>query len=172
MGAAYFIDLERQIDGLDHMDMSGKMLAKNAERLEAAAATVGVPPVENFISAPPEDIADLLGMEPVELEDSASLPAEMRAMVEEMNVEMNAALGETQAALEGAIKESGGQIPPEQWFPAGEGLSCVRPLLDHVRNNADGYYRQAALIADMERVEEILERADREGVRFHFSVDF
>jgi hypothetical protein len=154
------------------MDMNGKMLAKNAERLEATAATVGVPPIENFISAPPEDIADLLGVEPVELEDSSNLPAEMRAMVEEMNLEMNAVISETQDALESVINESGGEIPPEQWFPARDGLSCVRSLLDHVRKNPSGYLRQADLIADMERVEEILERADREGVGFHFGVDY
>ena len=71
MGAAYYIALEREIDGLDTM-MDGKALSRNIESLDAVAEKLAVRPLSDFVSIPPEEIAELLedttGMElrPVE----------------------------------------------------------------------------------------------------------
>lgn len=60
MGAAYYIVLEKAIDGLDTM-MNGKSLARQIEPLDEAAKKLGVRPLSNFVSIPPEDIAEMLG---------------------------------------------------------------------------------------------------------------
>lgn len=59
MGSAYFIVLERKIDGLDTM-MDGKLLARAAEGLDAVAREVGVRPISEFISIDPEQAAEFM----------------------------------------------------------------------------------------------------------------
>lgn len=59
MGAAYYIVLEREIDGLDTM-MDGKRLSRSIESLDVAAERLGVRQLSEFVSIPPEEIAELL----------------------------------------------------------------------------------------------------------------
>lgn len=59
MGAAYFIVLDRKIEGLNTR-MDGKMLARAAGRLEALARQLGVRPLSEFISADLEAAADFV----------------------------------------------------------------------------------------------------------------
>jgi len=59
MGAAYFIVLERDIDGLDAM-IDGKMLASTAEVLDALAPQLGVRPISEFISVDPIQAAEFM----------------------------------------------------------------------------------------------------------------
>ena len=172
MGVAYYIALEQEIVGLDHLNMDGKILAKNAELLEGTAASLGVPTLETFISVPPEDIAELLGMEPIELENLVNAPDEARAMMEQLNAEMNQALQEFQSELEIVKSDGDGEIPPEQWFSAKVGLVSIQSLLNHVRNNLDEYHRPVDLVADLDRLREILNIAEEKNVRFHLSIDF
>jgi hypothetical protein len=72
MGAAYFIVLEREIDGLDSM-IDGKLLAKSAEVLDAIAPTLGIRPVSEFISIDPEQAAEFMVAEGMDV-DPAKLP--------------------------------------------------------------------------------------------------
>jgi hypothetical protein len=70
MGAAYFIVLEREIEGLDTI-IDGKLLARTAETLDAIAAQLGVRPISEFISVDPQAAADFLegeGMDVGEIE--------------------------------------------------------------------------------------------------------
>ena len=60
MGAAYYIVLEKKIDGLDTM-MDGKSLSQQMEFLDAAAQELGVRPLTEFISMDDDALADLLG---------------------------------------------------------------------------------------------------------------
>lgn len=60
MGAAYYIVLEREIDGLDTM-IDGKALSRHMETLDETAQYLGVRPLSEFFSTTPEDIADVLG---------------------------------------------------------------------------------------------------------------
>ncbi len=60
MGAAYYIALEKKIDGLDTM-MDGKMLSRHIESLDSAAQQLGVRPLSEFISMGADAFADVLG---------------------------------------------------------------------------------------------------------------
>jgi hypothetical protein len=62
MGAAYYIVLEREIDGLDTM-MDGKSLSQHVEALDAAATKLGVKPLSEFFSMSTDELADILGDE-------------------------------------------------------------------------------------------------------------
>jgi hypothetical protein len=73
MGAAYFIVLEKKIDGLDTM-MDGKSLSRHLEALDEAAKKLGVRPLSEFYSVSTDELADSLGEE--ELVDSKPWPSE------------------------------------------------------------------------------------------------
>jgi hypothetical protein len=62
MGAAYYIVLEKEIDGLDTM-MDGKMLSKNVKTLDETAKKLGVRPLSKFFSMDNDAIANILGDE-------------------------------------------------------------------------------------------------------------
>jgi len=59
MGAAYFIALERKIDGLDTM-MDGKNLSRHIETLDTAARQAGVRPLSEFFSVTPEQASEFM----------------------------------------------------------------------------------------------------------------
>jgi hypothetical protein len=59
MGSAYYIVLERDIDGLDTM-IDGKSLARNIETLDKAASELGVRPLSEFFSMSPEALAEFM----------------------------------------------------------------------------------------------------------------
>jgi hypothetical protein len=59
MGAAYFIVLEKEIEGLDTM-MDGKSLSRHIEALDAAARQLGVRPLSEFFSIDPEMAAEFM----------------------------------------------------------------------------------------------------------------
>ena len=59
MGAAYFIVLERKIDGLD-TSMDGKSLSRHIESLDEAARRLGVRPLSEFFSVDPKQAADFM----------------------------------------------------------------------------------------------------------------
>lgn len=60
MGAAYYIVLEEEIEGLDSL-VDGKALARQIEALDAAAQELGVRPLSEFISMDADSLEDLLG---------------------------------------------------------------------------------------------------------------
>jgi hypothetical protein len=67
MSAAYFIVLEREIDGLGTM-IDGKSLSRHIQSLDAAALTLGVRPLSEFLSMAPENLAGVIdGADAVEL---------------------------------------------------------------------------------------------------------
>ena len=74
MGIAYFIVLERAIEGLDTMAIDGKCLAGASEVLDATALQLGVRPVSEFISADPEQAIEFLKSEGAEVDDIESPP--------------------------------------------------------------------------------------------------
>ena len=59
MGAAYFIVLERKIDGVD-AGMDGKSLSRHTESLDEAARQLRVCPLSEFFSADPEQMAEFM----------------------------------------------------------------------------------------------------------------
>ena len=67
MGAANYIVLEKEIAGLDTM-IDGKSLSRHMESLDAAARQLGVRPLSEFFSMPPDELAEFMdGADDVEL---------------------------------------------------------------------------------------------------------
>jgi hypothetical protein len=79
MGAAYYIVLEREIDGLDSF-VNGKAVARESDRLESVTKSIGLRDINEFVSANPDDLvamAEGLGIElPVEPPPEAWFAAE------------------------------------------------------------------------------------------------
>src|ERR1041385_4865730 len=73
MGAAYFIVLERKIDGLD-TGMDGKSLSRHLDSLDDAARELGVRPLSEFFSADPSQLAEFMEAEGVDVGDVAPPP--------------------------------------------------------------------------------------------------
>jgi hypothetical protein len=67
MGAAYYITLEREIEGF-HSMTDGKALIAASDKLEKVARKLQVTPLGGFVSAGAEELEDLLG------EDAADVP--------------------------------------------------------------------------------------------------
>ena len=83
-------------------------------------------------------------------------------------------LSESQAALIAQLKADGFdpakmRLPPEQWFPAAEGLKSVRALFEHVSANLNDFKQPNPLLRDLKAAEALLAAAEAAGVRFHFT---
>lgn len=83
-------------------------------------------------------------------------------------------LSENPAALIAQLKEDGFdpakmRVPPEQWFPAADGLAVVRALIEHVGANLNDFKQPNPILRDLKAVEALLAAADAAGVRFHFT---
>ncbi|HEX3357389.1 MAG TPA: hypothetical protein VHS31_10500 [Tepidisphaeraceae bacterium] len=83
-------------------------------------------------------------------------------------------LSESQAALIEQMKSEGFdpskmRLPPEQWFPAADGLKTVRALAEHVAANLNNFKQPNPLIRDLKAAEALLTAADAAGVKFHFT---
>jgi hypothetical protein len=59
MGLAHYIVLEKEIDGLD-TKMDGKRLSQHIDTLDQTARRLGVHPLSEFFSMPPEDLAEFI----------------------------------------------------------------------------------------------------------------
>lgn len=59
MGSAYYIVLEKEIDGLT-TSMDGKSLSLHITLLDKAAGELGVRPLSEFFSMPPNELADFM----------------------------------------------------------------------------------------------------------------
>jgi hypothetical protein len=67
MGSAYYIALEKEIDGLD-TTIDGKAISKNIETLDETARKLGVRPLSEFFSMDNDAVADALGEDMANLE--------------------------------------------------------------------------------------------------------
>lgn len=61
------------------------------------------------------------------------------------------------------------RIPPEQWFPAAEGLKTVRALAEHVTAHLNDFKQPNPILRDLKAAEALLEKADAAGIRFHLT---
>src|SRR5690349_9937892 len=73
MGAAYFIVLEREIDGLD-TSMDGKSLSQHIDSLDDAARQLGVRPLSEFFSIDPEQLSEFMEGEGIDVGDVTPTP--------------------------------------------------------------------------------------------------
>ena len=61
------------------------------------------------------------------------------------------------------------RLPPEQWFPAADGLATVRALSEHVTAKLNDFKQPNPILRDLKAAETLLAAADAAGVRFHFT---
>src|SRR5688572_20446810 len=83
-------------------------------------------------------------------------------------------LSENPAALIAQLVEDGFdpakmRVPPEQWFPAADGLAVVRALVEHVGANLNDFKQPNPILRDLKAAEALLAAAEAAGVRFHFT---
>lgn len=83
-------------------------------------------------------------------------------------------LSENQAALIAQLEADGFdpskmRLPPEQWFPAAEGLKSVRALFEHVSANLNDFKQPNPILRDLKAAEALLTAASAAGVRFHLT---
>ncbi len=141
MGAAHYVALEREIDGLETL-MNGKALAyadfgdECEATLAQIAARIGVTPLTNYLSSDPVDILGLMGYDP---EDAPQ-----------------------------HIRDS---LPAEEWFDPADGLNCARALIPYLQEHPSVVPDAEWVIADLEDVIRILTAAQTAGVRWHLAVD-
>jgi hypothetical protein len=88
--------------------------------------------------------------------------------------QMTSLLSENPAALIAQLKEEGFdpgkmRIPPEQWFPAAEGLKTFRALAEHITANLNDFKQPNPILRDLKAAEALLVQADAAGVRFHLT---
>ena len=91
------------------------------------------------------------------------------------NVEaLTAMLSESQATLIEQLKADGFdptkmRLPPEQWYPAANGLRTVRALIEYVSEKLNDFKQPNPILRDLRWHEATLAAAETAGVRFHFT---
>jgi len=83
-------------------------------------------------------------------------------------------LSESHAALIEQLKSEGFdpskmRLPPEQWYPAAEGLKTVQGLSAHVTANLNDFKQPNAILRDLKAAETLLSEAQSQNVPFHFT---
>lgn len=83
-------------------------------------------------------------------------------------------LSESQAVLIEQMKADGFdpskmRLPPEQWFPAADGLKTVRALHAHVSAYLNDFKQPNPILRDLKAAETLLVAAETAGARFHFT---
>jgi hypothetical protein len=83
-------------------------------------------------------------------------------------------LSENPAALIAQLIEEGFdparmRFPAEAWFPASDGLTTVRALVEQVSANLNNFKQPNPILRDLKAAGELLSAADAAGVRFHFT---
>jgi len=83
-------------------------------------------------------------------------------------------LSESQAALIAQLKADGFdptkmRLPPEQWFPASDGLKTVRAIAEYVSANLNDFKQPNPILRDLKAAESLLTAAESAGVKFHFT---
>jgi len=83
-------------------------------------------------------------------------------------------LSESQAALREQLLAEGFdpakmRLPPEKWYPAGDGLTTVRALHEYVYANLNNFKQPNPILRDLKAAEALLVAANEAGVKFHFT---
>lgn len=83
-------------------------------------------------------------------------------------------LSESQAILIEQMKAQGFdpskmRLPPEQWFPATEGLKTVRAIAEYIAANPNDFKQPNPLLRDLKAAEALLTAAEAANIRFHFT---
>jgi len=98
VGAAYYIVLEKEVEGLESL-MDGKSLSRHIESLDAEARQLGVRPLSEFFSIAPEQASEFMEGEGVDAADM-ELPHLQQFSAEEGLTTVRALLSQSQAHAE------------------------------------------------------------------------
>ena len=134
MAQAILITLEREVPGASAAyakGATGKALAREADRIDAAARRRSVATPTSLLSENPA------------------------ALIEQLKAD--------------GFDPSRMGVPPEQWFPAADGLRTVRALIEHVGANLNDFKQPNPILRDLKAAEALLAAAEAAGVRFHFT---
>ncbi|MGQ0801080.1 MAG: hypothetical protein ACT4NL_13360 [Pseudomarimonas sp.] len=74
--------------------------------------------------------------------------------------------------LEDEDVEEPDSLPPEQWFPAEEGLNWTTKLAEYLRANPTVIKGSSEVVVDLAEYEVVFNGLQARGVRWHFQVDF
>lgn len=61
------------------------------------------------------------------------------------------------------------RLPPEQWYPAADGLKTIRGLAEHVSAKLNDFKQPNPILRDLKAKEALLAAAEKAGVKFHFT---
>ena len=83
-------------------------------------------------------------------------------------------LSESHAALIEQLKADGFdpskmRLPPEQWYPASDGLKSIRALAAHATAHLNDFKQPNPILRDLKTADALLSAAETAGVRFHFT---
>jgi len=145
MGIMTFVTLEKPIRGLKD-DMSGKALAWCQLQIDALARRLGLQSLDDFISCPPEDLAELM-------EDLKTPTGEAIELPEEQWFDAEDGLGTVRGLL-AHLRENPAAIAK----------------LDRVDRDDPGL--GDAVVEDLESAERLLSAAAKRKVRFHLTCTY
>ena len=76
--------------------------------------------------------------------------------------------------LEDFLEDEGieGELPKEEWFEAEAGLSLVRPLIAHLKENPTAIEASDAILSDLIEYETVLVVLAQKKSKWHFAIDF
>jgi hypothetical protein len=60
------------------------------------------------------------------------------------------------------------RLPPEQWFPAADGLATLRALAEHVTAHLNDFKQPNPILRDLKAADALLTAAHAASVQFHF----
>ena len=118
MSAAFFIVLDLENPGFDAM-VNGKFLAQDAKRLEKIAKSLGIRPLEDYVSYSPEEARAMmedLGTDPDEIEN-LELP-EQKWYDPQEGLDLVSKLAAHVQANESAVKNAKGVLSDFDEFKA------------------------------------------------------
>jgi hypothetical protein len=83
-------------------------------------------------------------------------------------------LSESQAALIEQLKADGFdpskmRLPPEQFYPAADGLKVVRALSEYVSEKLNDFKQPNPVLRDLKAAEALLAAAEKAGAKFHLT---
>ncbi len=146
MGAAYFIVVQKPIPGMEaSAELSGVALAANETELNQIARKAGVTPLMNYISMSETDYAPFVDDDDENTGDSGVFAS---------------------PANEGA--ES---VIREVWFHAADGLKTVEALLMRLEQPEAQLRDKEKVIAELQKLRQVLAAADHHEIRWHLLID-
>jgi len=161
MSTALFVVLQREIEGFDASNTNGQAISPHFETLDEICEEIGLRPLSSLTSMNPDELADLLGNDPLE-EDLTGLPEEVQQAAGEV----------TRAVFDANAEIAEHSVPAEEWFSPTEGLTVIRGLQAHISTHRKSVSLSPEVLEDLAELEQVLATAAEYGVPFHFSWDF